>query len=69
MTTPTAEQRLAQRLEARGIRLHEVAEAGLVAECIACRARWEIARGRLGAPHEDEGADWWWCPNGCNRSE
>jgi hypothetical protein len=61
--------RLIQRLAAQGVRPVEVADGVLLAECIACRTHWEIAGSRLGLPTEDEEADWWWCPNGCNRAE
>jgi len=70
MAAPTEEERLARRLAGRGVRLVELqADGTLVAECAACRTRWEIGHARLGGAHEDEGADWWWCPNGCNRAE
>jgi len=61
--------RFIQRLAAQGLRFIEATDAALVVECIACRGRWEIAHARLGLPHEDEAADWWWCPSGCNRAE
>jgi hypothetical protein len=60
---------LVKRLAACGIRPVEVDDGRLLAECFACRTRWEIAGSRLGLPTEDETADWWWCPNGCNRAE
>jgi hypothetical protein len=69
MPAPSDEERLARRLAARGVRLVEIDAARLAAECITCRTRWEIAGARLGPAHEDEGADWWWCPHGCNRAE
>ena len=70
MVAPTAEERLARRLASRGVRLVELAAGGaLLAECTTCRTRWEIARERLGDAHQDEAADWWWCPSGCNRAE
>ncbi len=61
--------RFINRLTAQGLRLVDHTPSQLAVECIACRTRWEITASRLGLPHEDEGADWWWCPNGCNRAE
>ena len=64
-----AQTRLAARMADRGLRLVDHDAERLEAECLACRARWPIAAGRVGPAHEDAAADWWWCPNGCNREE
>jgi len=69
VTGMDVDARLTQRLAALGIRLVDTTDEFLVAECVACRTHWEIASGSLGLPQEDESADWWWCPNGCNRTE
>lgn len=61
--------RFHQRLAAQGIHLVDHTPSRLVAECITCCTRWEITADRLGLPHEDDSADWWWCPHGCNRAE
>jgi len=61
--------KFAGRLAAQGLRLIGMNDAKLVAECVTCRAHWEIAIQSPGQPHEDEASDWWWCPNGCNRAE
>ncbi|MDX1594106.1 MAG: hypothetical protein R3298_07650 [Gammaproteobacteria bacterium] len=61
--------RFLQRLAAQGLRLVDEQPGVIEVECPVCRTRWEIAATRMGLPHEDASADWWWCPNGCNRTE
>jgi hypothetical protein len=68
METQDSVEALAARLAARGVVLLELAGGEIAAECRACRVRWPIPTERVGGP-DDAVADWWWCPNGCNREE